>query len=152
MYRSTEDHREYKAYKKTSPMGTRVSWRPMVVPVAMAAGLLFATTTGPSASASSVSLPATHHGAGKGAGNASGAGGGLASGVTVKVEHVSGDRLTVVTKAGRTKTVLVGSKTVVTLHGAKSSVQAVRAGETVLVKGALNSSGDIVARSMAVQS
>jgi len=71
--------------------------------------------------------------------------------VTVTVKAVSGDHITVTTKAGRTKTVLVGSTTTVTQNGTTTSLSAVKAGETVLVKGHLNSSGAIVATSLAIQ-
>ena len=140
----------------SDPTSTRGPWRLMVLPALLATGLLLAACGSSSSAAPSTSSTAvTHHGAGNGkgagGGNASGGAAGLAKGVTVTVKGVSGDQLTVTTKVGRTKTVVVGSATTITQNGSTVSLSALKAGETILVKGTLSSSGDIAASSIAIQ-
>ena len=140
----------------SDPTSTRGPWRLMVVPALLATGLLLAACGSSSSAAPSTSSTAvTHHGGGNGkgagGGNASGGAAGLAKGVTVTVKGVSGDQLTVTTKVGRTKTVVVGSATTITQNGSTVSLSALKAGETILVKGTLSSSGDIAASSIAIQ-
>lgn len=105
------------------------------------------TGGGAGGGSSSSSAPAT----GKGGGAGGGAGGGLAKGVTVTVQSASATQLRVTIKAGITKTVVIGSSTTITQNGQTVSASAIKAGQTLLVKGSRNSAGQIVATSIAIQ-
>lgn len=130
--------------------------RGLVVPAVLVAGLALAacsaspssspTTSSPSTAATSTAAGGGGHGAGKGAG----AGGGLAKGVTVTVQSVGSGQLSVKTKAGITKTVVIGSSTVITQGGQSVSASAIKAGQALVVKGSRNSSGQIAATSIAI--
>ncbi len=148
----TKEYRTYQGFKvhttdSKNSRRTRGSWRLIVVPTALSMGLLLAacgsssTTT---SAATTTSVVAAHKGGGKNAAK-------LTKGKTVTVKTVTADQLTVTTKAGKSKTVLMDSTTTVTQNGARSSISAVKANDTILVKGTRNSSGDIVARSIVIQ-
>lgn len=126
--------------------------RGLVVPVVLVAGLALAACGSSSSSTPAASSSTTAaHGTGQGGGKGAGAGGGLAKGVTVTVESVSAGQLSVKTKAGVTKTVVIGSSTAITQGGQTASVSAIKAGQTLVVKGSRNSAGQIVATSIAIQ-
>lgn len=132
--------------------------RGLVMQAVLVAGLALAacsanpssspTTSSPSTAATSTAAGGGGHGAGKGAG--AGAGGGLAKGVTVTVQSVASGQLSVKTKAGITKTVVIGSSTVITQGGQSVSASAIKAGQALVVKGSRNSSGQIAATSIAI--
>lgn len=97
--------------------------------------------------------------AGGGVGTAGvGAGGavGLRKGLTVKVESVSGSQLVVKTVAGSTvpgvtKTVLAGSAEL-SRNGRAASISAIKAGQTLLLKGgSRDSAGDIVPSTITIE-
>ncbi|MHB1533500.1 MAG: DUF5666 domain-containing protein [Acidimicrobiales bacterium] len=122
------------------------------VPVVLVAGLALAACGSSSSSAPAASSPTTAaHATGHGGGKGGGAGGGLAKGVTVTVQSASATQLSVKTKAGVTKTVVIGSSTTITEHGQTASASAIKAGQRLLVKGSRNSAGQIVATSIVIE-
>jgi hypothetical protein len=137
---------------RREPSGLLVR-RGLLVPVMVLVAALALAACGSSSSsapAASSSSPAAHA-TGKGGGKGAGAGGGLAKGVTVTVQSASATQLSVKTKAGITKTVVIGASTTITQNGQTVSASAIKAGQTLLVKGSLNSAGQIVASSIAIQ-
>ncbi|SHF00962.1 hypothetical protein SAMN02745225_02245 [Ferrithrix thermotolerans DSM 19514] len=145
----------FESFRSKAASSMRCGSRRLAVVALLSVAALLLAACGSSSSSptpTTSSTTAQHTpGRGNGSGSGGGAGSGLANGVTVTVKAVSGDQITVTTKVGRTKTVLVGSTTTITQNGTTTSLSAVKAGETVLVKGHLNSSGAIVATSLAIQ-
>lgn len=80
-----------------------------------------------------------HRRGGSGHGGGKGSGAGLAKGVTVTVQSVGSVQLRVKTKAGITKTVVIGSSTAITQGGQAVSASAIKVGQTLVVKGSRNS-------------
>lgn len=127
--------------------------RGLVVPTVVVAGLALAACGSSSSSAPPAASSASTAAGGSGQGGAkgAGAGGGLAKGVTVTVQSVGSGQISVKTKAGVTKTVVIGSSTAITQGGQRASASAIKAGQTLLVKGSRNPSGQITATSIAIQ-